>query len=132
MRGYADQGQPPGGEKEPWLLRKPSVIKPLDYKLEASLLVTAADKAHNASDIALMHAVIRRVEQVQRRAGGSAWYLLRMHQQLKNRLPKPLHRARLGKAMAESLSSEACRRGVTEGLPPAVWAAAGYARRTNL
>ena len=36
------------GEKEPWLLRKTCFIASLEHKPEASLLVTAADKAHNA------------------------------------------------------------------------------------
>ena len=44
-------GTPGGGEKEPWLLRKTRYIASLEHKPEASLLVTAADKAHNARDL---------------------------------------------------------------------------------
>ena len=41
------------GEKEPWLLRKTRYLESLANKPEASLLVTAADKAHNAGDMVL-------------------------------------------------------------------------------
>jgi (p)ppGpp synthase/HD superfamily hydrolase len=43
----------PGGEMEPWLLRKTRYIASLEHKPDASLLVTAADKAHNAGDMEL-------------------------------------------------------------------------------
>jgi hypothetical protein len=43
----------PAGKKEPWLLRKTRYIASLEHKPEASLLVTAADKAHNAGDMVL-------------------------------------------------------------------------------
>ncbi len=46
-------GTPGGGEKEPWLLRKTRYITSLEHKPEVSLLVTAADKAHNAGDMVL-------------------------------------------------------------------------------
>ena len=39
--------------KEPWLIRKTRYIASLEAKPEASLLVTAADKAHNAGDMAV-------------------------------------------------------------------------------
>lgn len=61
---------------------------------------------------------------------GSACYLLRMHQQLKNRLPQSRSVQRLGAAVVEILSSETYRLLVPEGLPPAVWAG-GYADRTG-
>ena len=41
------------GEKEPWLLRKTRYLESLSNKPEDSLLVTAADKAHNAGDMVL-------------------------------------------------------------------------------
>lgn len=94
--------------------------------------MTAADNAHNAGDMVL---------NARRDAGmwskfnvgleGSAWYLLRMHQQLKHRLPHSRSVERLGQVVSEVLTSEAYRRLVPEGLTPAVWAA-GSAERVNL
>ncbi len=43
----------PGAEKEPWLLRKTRYLASLEEKPQTSLLVTAADKAHNAGDMVL-------------------------------------------------------------------------------
>jgi (p)ppGpp synthase/HD superfamily hydrolase len=42
-----------GAAKEPWLLRKTRYVASLEHKPIASLLVTAADKAHNARDMVL-------------------------------------------------------------------------------
>jgi len=92
-------------------------------------LVTAADKAHNAGDMVLD---ARRYPAMWSKfnAGleGSAWYLLRMHQQLKHCLPGSRSVARLGEAVSEVLASESYRRLVPEGIAAAVWAA-GYAER---
>ena len=122
-------GTPDGGEKQPWLLRKTRYIASLEHKPEASLLVTAADKAHNAGDMVLD---ARRDPAMWSKfnAGleGSAWYLLRMHQQLNRRLPGSRSVERLGEAVCELLASESYRRIVPGGLAPAVWAA-GYAER---
>jgi len=118
-----------GGEKEPWLLRKSRYIASLEHKPKASLLVTAADKAHNAGDMVLD---ARRDPGMWNKfnAGieGSLWYLLRIHQQLKHRLPDSRSVVRLGEAVSELLGSETYRRLVPEGLAPAVWAAS-YADR---
>jgi len=118
-----------GGEKEPWLLRKTRYIASLEHKPETSLLVTAADKAHNAGDMVLD---ARREPGMWSKfnAGleGSAWYLLRMHQQLKRQLPQSRSVERLGEAVSEILAMDSYRRLVPEGLAPAVWAA-GYADR---
>ena len=119
----------PPGEKEPWLLRKTRYIASLEHKPEASLLVTAADKAHNAGDMVLD---ARRDPAMWSKfnAGleGSAWYLLRMHQQLKRQLPQSRSVERLGEAVSEILAMDSYRRLVPQGLAPAVWAA-GYADR---
>ena len=92
-------------------------------------MVTAADKAHNAGDMVLD---ARRDPAMWSKfnAGleGSAWYLMRMHQQLKHRLPGSRSVERLGEAVSEVLASESYRRLVPDGLAPAVWAA-GYAER---
>ena len=122
-------GTPVGGEKEPWLLRKTRFIASLEHKPEASLLVTAADKAHNAGDMVLD---ARRDPAMWSKftAGleGSAWYLLRMHQQLKRQLPQSRSVERLGEAVSEILAMDSYGRLVPQGLAPAVWAA-GYADR---
>jgi (p)ppGpp synthase/HD superfamily hydrolase len=119
----------PPGEKEPWLLRKTRYITSLEHKPEASLLVTAADKAHNAGDMVLD---ARRDPAMWSKfnAGleGSAWYLLRMHQQLKRQLPQSRSVERLGEAVSEILAMDSYKRLVPEGFAPAVWAA-GYADR---
>ena len=122
---------PVGGEKEPWLLRKTRFIASLEHKPEASLLVTAADKAHNAGDMVLD---ARRDSGMWSKfnAGieGSTWYLLRMHQQLKRHLPQSRSVERLGEAVGEILAMDSYRRLVPEGLAPAVWAA-GFAERSE-
>ncbi|WP_398331298.1 HD domain-containing protein [Vulcanococcus sp.] len=119
----------PPGEQEPWLLRKTRYIASLEHKPEASLLVTAADKAHNAGDMVLD---ARRDPAMWSKfnAGleGSAWYLLRMHQQLKCLLPQSRSVERLGEAVSEILAMESFKGLVPPGLAPAVWAA-GYADR---
>ncbi|MBW0181493.1 MAG: HD domain-containing protein [Vulcanococcus sp.] len=119
----------PPGEKEPWLLRKTRTIASLEHKPKASLLVTAADKAHNAGDMVLD---ARRDPAMWSKfnAGleGSAWYLLRMHQQLKRQLPQSRSVERLGEAVSEILVMDSYKRLVPEGFAPAVWAA-GYAER---
>ena len=119
----------PAGEKEPWLLRKTRYIASLEHKPEASLLVTAADKAHNAGDMVLD---ARQDPEMWRKFNtgleGSAWYLLRMHQQLKRQLPQSRSVERLGEAVSEILSMDSFKHLVPQGLAPAVWAA-GYGDR---
>jgi (p)ppGpp synthase/HD superfamily hydrolase len=119
----------PPGEKEPWMLRKTRTIASLEHKPETSLLVTAADKAHNAGDMVLD---ARRDPAMWSKfnAGleGSAWYLLRIHQQLKRQLPQSRSVERLGEAVSEILLMDSYKRLVPEGFAPAVWAA-GYAER---
>jgi (p)ppGpp synthase/HD superfamily hydrolase len=119
----------PAGEKEPWLLRKIRYLDALAHKPETSLLVTAADKAHNARDMVLD---ARRDPAMWSKfnAGveGSTWYLLRMHQQLSHRLPHSRSTELLGEAVREILASETYQRAVPQGMAAAVWAAS-YAKR---
>ena len=116
-------------ETEPWLLRKTRFLNGLSQCSAVSLLVIAADKAHNGGDMALD---ARHDSGIWSRfttgLEGSVWYLLRVHQQLKHRLPHSRSVERLGEAVSEILASEAYRRVVPQGLAPAVWAA-GYADR---
>jgi hypothetical protein len=78
----------PGAKKEPWLLRKTRYVASLEHKPLDSLLVTAADKAHNSRDMVL-DARRDPSSWVRFKAGldGTAWYLLRIHQTLSHRLP---------------------------------------------
>lgn len=72
------------------------------------LLVTAADKAHNAREMVLD---ARRNPAMWRKfnAGldGSAWYMPQIHQQLEDRLPNSRSVERLKEAVNEILSSSA-------------------------
>jgi (p)ppGpp synthase/HD superfamily hydrolase len=118
-----------GVGKEPWLVRKTRYVASLDHKSETSLLVTAADKAHNARDMVLdgrrdPHGWDRFTAGL----NGTAWYLLRIHQTLSHRLPGSRSTELLGDAVKEILSSEAYLRIVPHGIAPAVWAA-GYLER---
>ncbi|MEB3159413.1 MAG: HD domain-containing protein [Synechococcus sp.] len=113
------------GEKEPWLLRKTRYLDSLASKPISSLLVTAADKAHNAGDMVLD---ARRDPAMwcKFNAGldGSAWYLLQMHQQLVSRLPSSRSVERLGEAVQEILNSGAYKSLVLGGMKAQEWAEA--------
>ena len=112
------------GEKEPWLLRKTRYITSLKSKPDASLLVTAADKAHNAGDMVL-DARLNPGMWSKFNAGldGSAWYLQQMHSELLQRLPQSRSVARLGEAVAEILASNSYAELVPSGTSPQQWAA---------
>jgi len=110
------------GEKEPWLLRKTRYLDSLSGKPLSSLLVTAADKAHNAGDMVLD---ARRDPAMWSKfnAGldGSAWYLLRMHQALVGRLPESRSVERLGEAVNDILNSSAYQQLIPEGSTTEAW-----------
>ena len=111
------------GEKEPWLLRKTRYLDSLANKPLASLLVTAADKAHNAGDMVLD---ARRDPAMWRKFNAglddNAWYLLRMHQALVDRLPESRSVERLGEAVGEILSSSAYQQLIPAGSTATDWA----------
>jgi hypothetical protein len=112
----------PGVEKEPWLLRKTRYLASLEEKPQTSLLVTAADKAHNARDLVLdARSNPNDWERFTAGLEGSAWYLLRVQQALSHRLPESRSTALLAEAVQELLSSEPYRRLVPHGIAPAVW-----------
>ena len=121
-----------GGEKEPWLVRKTRYIEHLQSASLDSLLVSAADKAHNSRDMVLD---ARRDAEMWSKfnAGleGSAWYLLRLHQTFSHRLAGSRSVELLGESVQEILASQPYRGCVPEGIAPAVWAAA-YAERCQL
>ncbi len=106
----------PAGEKEPWLLRKTRYLEALAHKSESSLLVSAADKAHNACDMVLDTGRDPSMwSKFNAGLDGSAWYLLRMHQQLSHRLPQSRSTELLGEAVREILVSAPFQRIVPEG-----------------
>ena len=111
------------GDKEPWLLRKTRYLDSLANKPLTSLLVTAADKAHNAGDMVLD---ARRDPAMWSKfnAGleGSAWYLLRMHQALVDRLPESRSVELLGEAVDAILSSNAYQQLIPAGSTTESWA----------
>ena len=113
------------GVKEPWLLRKTRYLDSLAKKPISSLLVTAADKAHNAGDMVLN---ARRDPAMWSKfnAGldGSAWYLMRMHQELVDRLPESRSVERLEEAVKEILNSNAYQALVPKGISASEWAEA--------
>jgi len=121
----------PGEVKEPWLSRKTSYVASLEHKPLDSLLVTAADKAHNARDQVLDG---RRDpaswDRFKAGLDGTAWYLLQIHQTLSHRLPGSRSNELLGEAVNEILTSEAYGRLVPHGVAPAAWAA-GFLERTQ-
>ena len=120
-----------GVGKEPWLVRKTRYVASLEHKSETSLLVTAADKAHNARDMVL-DARRDPASWDRFKAGldGTAWYLLRIHQTLSHRLSGSRSNELLGEAVNEILTSEAYGRLVPHGVAPAAWAAR-YLERTQ-
>jgi (p)ppGpp synthase/HD superfamily hydrolase len=88
------------GEKEPWLLRKTLHIEHLQSVQLDSMLVSAADKAHNSRDMVL-DARRDRGMWSKFNAGleGSLWYLLRMHQTFCHRLADSRSVALLGESV---------------------------------
>jgi (p)ppGpp synthase/HD superfamily hydrolase len=118
-----------GGRKEPWLTRKKRYIAHLKTADPDSLLVSAADKAHNARDMVL---------DARRDAGmwskfnagleGSAWYLQSLHQIFSQRLETSRSVELLGEAVREILSSPAYLARVPDGTEPGDYAA-GYPER---
>lgn len=119
----------PGAQKEPWIVRKTRYVEHLQTVGLDSLLVTAADKAHNARD-QVLDARRDAASWTRFNAGldGTAWYLLRIHQTLSHRLPGRRSSELLGESVKEILASEVYVQLVPHGIAPAVWAA-GYLER---
>ncbi|WP_094556420.1 HD domain-containing protein [Synechococcus sp. 1G10] len=119
----------PGGKKESWLVRKTRYVASLEHKPLDSLLVTAADKAHNARDMVLD---ARRDpsswERFNAGLDGTAWYLLRIHQTLSHRMPGSRSNELLGDAVNKILRSQSYDRIIPSGISPLVWAM-GYLER---
>jgi (p)ppGpp synthase/HD superfamily hydrolase len=117
------------GEKEPWLLRKTRYIEHLQSAQPDSLLVSAADKAHNARDMVL-DARHDPAMWSKFNAGleGSAWYLQELHLTFQRRLENSRSVVLLGESVQEILHSRPFLDLVAAGSQPQEWAA-GYAER---
>ena len=119
----------PGGDKEPWLLRKTRYLEHLQSAQPDSLLVSAADKAHNARDMVLD---ARRDPAMWSKfnAGleGSAWYLQSLHQIFCQRLEGSRSVESLGESVQEILCSAPYLALVPAGDDPQAYAEA-YALR---
>ncbi len=118
-----------GGEKEPWLLRKTRYFAHLPDAHCDSLLVSAADKAHNARDMVLD---ARRDPGMWSRfnAGldGTAWYLHSLHEIFRQRLENSRSVELLSESVREILTSEAYLALVPAGTDPVVFSE-GYPQR---
>lgn len=120
-----------GGEKEPWILRKTRYVEHLQTVSLDSLLVTAADKAHNAQDMVL-DARRKSDSWTRFNAGldGTVWYLQQIHHTLNQRLPHSRSNERLGEALKEMMGSEAFLRLVPAGVAAEAWAGSYLERKT--
>lgn len=119
----------PGGEKEPWIVRKTRFLEELPAKPESSWLVIAADKAHNTRD--LMIDTKRDPSSWERFSAGvdgSCWYLWRIHRQLQTQLPASRSVGMLGSCLTAILSSEAVQQRLEPGQSAETWAE-GYLER---
>ncbi len=120
-----------GGQKEPWILRKTRYVEHLQTVSPDSLLVTAADKAHNAKDMVLD---ARRESDSWSRfnAGldGTVWYLQQIHHTLNQRLPHSRSKERLGEALREMKGSKAFLCLVPAGVTAEAWAGSYLERKT--
>jgi hypothetical protein len=107
------------GEQKPWMLRKTRYLNSLAAKPLSSVLVTAADKAHNAGDMMLD---ARRDPSMWSKfnAGldGSAWYLRRMHQELVQALPNSRSVERLGGPWTKSSTAAPINSSSQRDQPP--------------
>lgn len=120
------------GNPDAWFRWKHRYLAGLAHKPEASLLVTAADKAHNAQDH-LLDARRDPAHWQQCRAGleASAWYFQRMEQVLGQRLPGSRSVERLGQAVEGIIQlPEFQHQGLAPRADPIEWALA-YEQRMN-
>jgi hypothetical protein len=125
VRDCTDPGKVPGdGAPDPWILRKQRFIGTLQQLPEASLLVTAADKAHNSRDHLLdagpdMEGWNRFLPGFD----GSAWYFWSLHDQLRFLLPASRSVKRLGETVCAILASPQLLARLPAGQDPEDWVA---------
>jgi hypothetical protein len=133
VRDCTDPGKVPGpGRKAPWLERKRRFIATLAHLPEESLLVTAADKAHNCRDrlldAGLDPACWDRL--FSRGFEGLLWYFWSLHQELRRRLPGSRSVAGLGDSVGKLLGSGKFLLDLPAGTDPEEWVA-GYVHRAG-
>ncbi len=119
----------PGGEKEPWIVRKTRFLEELPAKPESSWLVIAADKAHNTRDL-MIDTNLDPTSWKRFSAGvdGSCWYLWSIHRQLQTLVPASRSVGMLGSCLTAILSSEAVQQRLEPGQSAETWAE-GYLER---
>jgi hypothetical protein len=117
------------GNAAAWFHWKRLYLESLARKPEDSLLVTAADKAHNAWDHLLdSHRDPTCWQRARAGLEASAWYFQRLEQELKRRLPGSRSVERLGGAVEGILALPEFLRVLPRGGDPMDWALA-YERR---
>ena len=120
----------PGGEKEPWLVRKTRFLEELPSKPASSWLVIAADKAHNTRDLMIdtKHDPTS-WERFSAGLEGSCWYLWSIHRQLQSLLPASRSVGMLGSCLNAILNTEAVQSCLQPGQSVEAWAEGYLARR---
>ena len=125
VQDCTDPGKVPGsGLAGSWFRCKQRVIEALDQQPDTSLLVIAADKAHNARDHLLDGQ--RDPSHWQRARAGveaSTWYFQTLHRQLQRRLPQSRSVELLGEAVEGLLQLPEFRQLVPPGYEPPRYAA---------
>jgi len=117
------------GNAAAWFHWKRLYLDSLARKPEASLLVTAADKAHNAWDHLLdSHRDPTCWQRARAGLEASAWYFQRLEQELKRQLPGSRSVERLGGAVEGILALPEFLRLLPGGADPMEWVLA-YERR---
>lgn len=117
------------GDAAAWFRWKRLYLDSLSGKPEASLLVTAADKAHNVWDHLLdAHRDPTYWQRARTGLEASAWYFQRLEQELRGRLPGSRSVERLSRAVEEILAFPEFLRLLPPGGDPMDWAQA-YERR---
>jgi hypothetical protein len=125
VRDCTDPGKaPPQGVPDPWILRKQRFIGSLRELPEASLLVTAADKAHNCRDHLLDAGLDPEGwDRFLPRFDGSAWYFWTLHDQLRFLLPGSRSVKLLGDTVRAILASPQLLARLPAGQDPEAWVA---------
>lgn len=120
-----DPGKVQGnGPLDPWSLRKQRFIDTLERLPEASLLVTAADKAHNCRNHLLDSGQDpERWNRLGPGFDGLAWYFWSLHVQLHSLLPASRSVQRLGDSVRAILASPHLGARLPEGQDPEEWVA---------
>jgi hypothetical protein len=121
------------GNPHAWFRWKHRYLESLARKPDASLLVTAADKAHNAWDRLLEgHRDPTCWQQARASLEASAWYFQRLEDELKQRLPDSRSVERLGRAVEGILALPEFLCLLPPGGDPMEWALAYEQRLTAL